>query len=72
MRHFAPVELLCGLEIDAKHTRGFITRYLCSFDGKGYFIHHTGAQKYISNYSFVICGKPAINLREKIFPPKIG
>ena len=47
MRHFAPVELLCGLEIDAKHTRGFITRYLCSFDGKGYFIHHTGAQKCI-------------------------
>ena len=52
MRHFATVKLLCGLEIDAKRTRGFLTRYLCSFDGKGYFLHHTGAQKCIYTYRY--------------------
>ena len=57
------VKLLCGLEINAKHTHGFITWYVCNSDGKRCFIHHTGAQKFIYAYSFVISWKPAINSR---------
>ena len=64
------VKLLSGLEINAKHTHGFITWYVCNSDGKGCFIHHTGAQKFIYTYSFVICWKPAINSRHYNFPPK--